>query len=75
MKISVLMAMGMVLCVLMLWLAGCNSTGDKQLGETGAEVHRRHVRSVDINGQEIKQDLEKVLFIDQPSKLTGRTMP
>jgi len=74
-KVSVLAAMGMILCVLVLGLVGCNSTEDKQLGETGAEVNRRQIRSLDINGQEIKQDLGRILLLDRPSKLTDRTIP
>jgi len=56
-----------ILCALLLLLAGCS-----QPGETAAEGHRRHLRNLSIDRQQIMQDVDKTLLTDQPSKLTER---
>ncbi len=56
-----------ILCALLLLAAGCS-----QPGETAAEGHRRHLRNLSIDRQEIMQDVDKTLLTDQPSKLTER---
>ena len=63
--------LGFFLFVLVLWLTGCSS----QLGETRAEVIRRHNRTIQINGQEFMDDVDKVFLLDQPSKLTEARIP
>jgi hypothetical protein len=63
--------LGFLLFVFALWLIGCSS----QLGETRAEVIRRHNRTIQINGQELMDDIDKTLLLDQPSKLTDKRIP
>ncbi len=56
-----------ILCALLLLSSGC-----RQPGETMAEGHRRHLRNLSIDQQELMQDIDKVLLTDQPSKLTDK---
>jgi len=52
---------------------GCGSW--EQLGETAAEGHRRHRRALRINHQEMMADIDMVLLLDKPSKLTDKRIP
>ena len=65
-----------ILSVILLVLAfasfGCSS---QQPGETAAEGHRRHQRIVRINQQEMMADIDMVLMLDQPSRLTDKRIP
>jgi hypothetical protein len=55
------------------WLpAGCSVD---QLGETRAEGSRRHHRILRINRQEMMADIDRLLLLDQPSKLTDKRIP
>jgi len=67
--------LGIVLCAVVFWLAGCASLETRQLGETRAEGHRRHLRSLAINQQELMGDVDRALLIDKPSKLTDKRIP
>jgi hypothetical protein len=69
-NVSVLTILGVLLCALALWLAGCGY--DAQPGETVAEGHRRHLRNLSINQQNLSRDIDSALLIDKPSKLTDR---
>ncbi len=62
-----------VLCALFLAPLGCKSY--EQLGETAAEGHRRHKRTLRINHQEMMADLDAVFHLDKPSKLTDKRIP
>ena len=62
-----------VLCVLFLVPLGCRSY--EQLGETAAEGHRRHKRALRINRQEMMADLDMLMLLDKPSKLTDKRIP
>lgn len=64
--------LGIILCALVFWLGGCSSA---QLGETKAEVRRRHLRNERISQQELAADIDKALLIDKPSKLTYKRIP
>ena len=44
-------------------------------GEPADEVHRRHVRAVRINNEQLLADIDKVLLIDEPSKLSEYRLP
>ena len=46
-----------------------------QLGETEAEGNRRHRRVFRTNRQEMMADIDRVLLIDQPSRLTDKRIP
>lgn len=67
-----------VILVIALWISallpcGCNTYG--QPGETAAEARRRHQRVARINHQEMMADIEKVLLLDRPSRLTDKRIP
>ena len=62
--VSIIVAM--ILCALMLSIAGCSF---HQEGETAAEGHRRHLRKLSIESQQMAEDIDAVLMTDQPSKL------
>ena len=63
--------LGIILCVLVFLPIGCKS----QLGETTAEGHRRHKRALRINNEAMMGDIDRVLLLDQPSKLTDKRIP
>ena len=52
---------------------GCSSLS--QPGETAAEGSRRHNRVARINNQEMMADIDKVLMLDEPSRLTDKRIP
>ncbi len=62
-----------VLCALFLVPLGCRSY--EQLGETAAEGRRRHKRIARINRQEMMEDLDMLMLLDKPSKLTDKRIP
>jgi len=55
-----------------LLLAGCSL---RHPGETRAEVDRRHSRVLRVNNELMMSDLDRVLGLDRPSKLTDRRLP
>ena len=65
--------LGIILCALVFLLYGCGSYA--HLGETKAEVRRRHLRTARINRQELAEDIDKALLLDKPSKLTDKRIP
>ena len=65
--------LGIILCVLVFLPCGCGFF--EQPGETAAEGHRRHLRNMRINQQAFMEDIDKVLLIDKPSKLTDKRIP
>jgi len=52
---------------------GCSTFS--QPGETAAEGHRRHLRTVRINQQELMADIDKALMLERPSRLTDKRIP
>jgi hypothetical protein len=62
-----------VLCALFLVPVGCMSYD--QMGETAAEGHRRHKRTLRINRQEMMEDLDSLFLLDEPSKMTDKRIP
>jgi hypothetical protein len=63
--------LGIVLWVLVFLPCGCSSFFE-QPGETVAETRRRHKRVTRINNQTMMADIDKVLLLDKPSKLTDK---
>lgn len=61
-----------LLICLVLELAGCTM---EQMGETTAEGHRRHVRNIRLNKQQMNHDLDVLFHLDEPSQLTERAIP
>jgi hypothetical protein len=66
--------LAVILWVLVFLPCGCNSFFE-QPGETAAEGRRRHKRVTRINNQEMMADIDKVLFLDKPSRLTDKRIP
>lgn len=64
--------LALILCALVFLPFGCSS---KQLGETTAEGRRRHKRVLRTNQQEMMRDIDTVLLLDEPSKLSDRRIP
>lgn len=69
---------GKLIFVIVLWVlvalpCGCRSF--EQPGETAAEGRRRHDRVARINQQEMMSDVDKVLLLDKPSRLTDKRIP
>ncbi len=60
-----------VLCALIFLPCGCG----RQLGETKAEASRRHDRVLRINHLEMMEDIDRVLLLDRPSRLTDKRIP
>ena len=65
--------LAIVLFVFVFLPCGCRSYA--QPGETAAEGHRRHQRTLRINQQEMMADLDKLMLLDKPSKLTDKRIP
>ncbi len=65
--------LAVILLVLVFVPFGCSSFS--QPGETAAEGHRRHQRMARINQQELMADIDLVLMLDKPSKLTDKRIP
>ena len=64
-------ALAALLCLVALF-AGCSW---QQPGETVAETNRRHKRVLRLNSQAMTSDVDRVLQLDQPSKLTDLHVP
>ena len=60
-------------CVFVLLPYGCSSY--EQMGETTAEGRRRHERNYRIQQQQMMADLDMLMLLDKPSKLTDKRIP
>jgi len=65
--------LAIVLFVFVFLPYGCGSYA--QPGETTAEGHRRHQRNLRINKQQMMADLDTLLLLDKPSRLTDKRIP
>ena len=65
-------SLAIILCALIYVLSGCTFS---QLGETRAEGHRRHVRNLRIDNQEMNSDIDKFLLLEKPSRLSDKRIP
>jgi hypothetical protein len=65
--------LAVILLVLVFMPFGCSSFS--QLGETAEEGHRRHLRTARINQQEMMADIDTVLMLERPSRLTDKRIP
>ena len=52
---------------------GCGSYA--QPGETAAERARRHRRVLRVNNSQMMADIDRVLNLDRPTRLTDRRLP
>jgi hypothetical protein len=62
-----------ILCVLVFLPCGCGFFN--QPGETTAEGHQRHRRVLRTNRQELMADIDRLLQLYEPSKLTDKRIP
>ncbi len=60
------------LSMLFLMPFGCSMS---QLGESAAEGNRRHIRILRLYQPELVTDIDQVLFLDRPNRLTERRIP
>ncbi len=71
-KISNLVTSLFLLAVLLV-ASGCGSYA--QPGETAAERSRRHRRILRVNHSQMMDDIDKLLNLDRPSRLSDRRLP
>ncbi len=69
-KRSSFLLLAALLCTLVFWLGGCSLL--EQPGETADKGHRRHVRNLSLNQQNLISDIDMALLADKPSKLTDK---
>lgn len=62
----------LLLVCFVLTLTGCNTD---QMGETAAEGHRRHIRLIRLQKQQMMEDIDAFLMLDKPSVRAERTLP
>ena len=58
--------------VISLSFFGCSMS---QLGESAAEGNRRHSRILRLYQPELVTDIDQMLFLDRPNRLTERRIP
>lgn len=68
-NIFVVMISCTLLCSLLFALGGC-SEYYAQPGETAAEGHRRHLRNLSVNHQNMMRDLDVFWLSDKPDQAT-----
>jgi len=59
------------LFLLSIFATGCGAG----LGETTAEANRRRQRVLRINVGQMITDIDRILMLDEPSRLTDRDLP
>jgi len=72
-RASVLTVLVVFLSMMLLYCTGCAFFS--QPGETAAAGHRRHIDTLRVNNQEMMKDIDQVLLLDRPSKLTEMRVP
>jgi hypothetical protein len=72
-KAGVSAVLGIALCALVFVLCGCEFFN--QPGETAAEGHRRHLRNVRLQRQQMMRDVDYLLLTEEPSKLSDKRLP
>ncbi len=61
-----------ILCVVALCLSGCFKF--KGPGETTSQVHQRHMRVINTSRRQMQDDIDAVLLLDKPSKLSDKVI-
>jgi len=61
-----------VFCWVILFWAGCEGA---QPGRTAAEVEQARIRKSRIEEQQLREDIDKVLLTDKPSRLSDKRAP
>ena len=62
----------LVVCLSITIMAMSCLTGCQGAGETRAEVNRRHHRVVNTNLQRLQDDVDSVLLLDKPTRLSEK---
>jgi len=65
----------LIVCIMLLWLAGCKPAHFAQPGETAAEGNRRHLRNLSVNQQGLSGDIDRTLLFDKPSQASPLRIP
>jgi len=65
----------LIVCIMLLWLAGCKPANFAQSGETVAEGGRRHTRNLRVNQEGLSGDIDRTLLFDKPSQGTPLRIP
>lgn len=65
-----LLALAVVVCISVL-LGGCW----QHPGETSVEVNRRRGRTIGLNHQMLRADIERAMLLDRPSRLSDKRLP
>ncbi|HUT31627.1 MAG TPA: hypothetical protein VMX13_17695 [Sedimentisphaerales bacterium] len=65
--------LAIVLCACAILAGGCGWLAHP--GETAAEGRRRHMRNLALDKQELMSDIDTVLLLDKPSKLSDKRIP
>ncbi len=66
------LAVALWLCVLAGLVAVNTGCFAGSPGETTSEVHRRHMRVINTQKQQIQDDIDAVLLLNKPSRLTEK---
>ena len=56
------------LCLTAAFLSGCLSSP----GETSSEIHRKHMNVINTNVLQLQDDVDTVLHLDEPTKLSDK---
>ena len=70
MKSATVLGLIGILFSLVICLSGCT-----QPGETAAEGHRRHLRNLRLNQENLMRDIDRAFLFNEPSQLTEYRIP
>jgi hypothetical protein len=56
-----------IAAIMILSLTGCSSQG-----MTSSEIHQAHMRSIRVDMLQMQEDVDSMLLIDQPSRLSDK---
>jgi hypothetical protein len=65
----------LIVCIMLLWLAGCKPANFAQSGETVAEGSRRHTRNLRVNQESLSGDIDRAMLFDKPIQAVPLRIP
>ena len=65
-------SLGLYLCLLTVLIGALAGCAAGTPGETAEEVHTRHVGIIKTNWLEMQDDIDAVLMLDKPSRLSDK---
>ncbi len=74
-NISKCVRLGLCLCLFAILTCSLTACSGKSLaapGETVREVHTRHVSTIKTNWLQVQDDIDAVLMLDSPSRLSDK---